>query len=195
MKRNIIIGVIFLTLLYYSKGIFNSIDKKKSMIKELFTKKYGATVANTVLAIYNALAKAGLPLQTIKFCISQIMLETANLNPKISQVSLKNTNYSGITWSGSDAQRATGATKGSPRPKDEGYNYAKYANVDQWAKDYIRILNRKTKPISATNLPEFASRLAANGYYDTDPIKRPNAIKNYTSALATYYNFLTKAGI
>lgn len=195
MKRNVIIAVIFLTLLYYSKGIFNSIDKKKSMIKELFTKKYGATVANTVLAIFNSLAKAGLPLQTIKFCISQIMLETGNLDPKVSKVSLLNTNYSGITWTGSEAQRATGATKGSPRPKDEGYNYAKYPNVASWAKDYIRILNRKTKPIAATNLSEFASRLAANGYYDTDPVKRPNAIKNYTNSLTTYYNFLTKAGI
>jgi hypothetical protein len=195
MKRNVIIAVIFLTLLYYSKGIFNSTDKKKSMIKELFTKKYGATVANTVLAIFNALAKSGLPLQTIKYCISQIMLETGNLDPKVSKVSLLNGNYSGITWSGSDAQRATGATKGSPRPKDEGSNYAKYPNVASWAKDYIRILNRKSKPIAATNISEFASRLAANGYYDTDPVKRPNAIKNYTNSLTTYYNFLTKAGI
>ena len=192
MRFNIKFAVIFVTLLLLSKDLFNNLDKKRRMLQELITKKYGADVTRNVLAVYNALAKAGIPIQTIKYCISQIMFETANFNPKISKVAKLNTNFSGITWSGSIAQRASGATKGSARPSDEGGNYAKFPNTEAWAKEYIRILNRNAKPISATSVSDFANRLAKNFYYDTT---RPNAVKNYTSALTSYYNFFTKSGI
>jgi hypothetical protein len=195
MKFNWKFAGIFVTLLLLSKDLFNNLDNKRRMLQELFTIKYGPEVARNVLAVYNALAKAGLPIQTIKYCIGQIMYETGNFNPKVSKVAKLNTNYSGITWTGSIAQRASGATKGSARPVSEGGNYAKFPNVDAWAKDYIRILNRLSKPINATSVSDFASKLAKNGYYDTDPKKYPNAVKKYTSALVSYYNFLTKSGI
>ena len=115
-----------------------------------------------------------------------------DFNPKTSAVAELNTNYSGITWTGSPAQRATGATKGSVRPTLEGGNYAKYPNVLAWAKDYIRILNLKSKPIQATGVNDFVSRLAKNNYFD---VSRPNATTNYLKNVTFYHNLLTKAGI
>lgn len=192
MKRNIIVGILILTLVLYSNGLFDNFDKARKMIFDVIFKKYNASVAKNVQSVYDALVKAGLPLQTIKLAIAQVLHETAHFNPKTSAVAELNTNYSGITWTGSPAQRATGATKGSARPILEGGNYAKYPNVLAWAKDYIRILNLKNKPIQATSVNDFVSRLAKNNYFD---VSRPNATTNYLKNITFYHNLLTKAGI
>jgi len=195
MKRNIIVGILFLTLVLYSNGLFDNFDKARKMLFDVIFKKYNVSVAKNVQAVYDALIKAGLPLQTIKLCIAQVLHETAHFNPEISKVAALNNNYSGITWVGSPAQKATGATKGSARSKSEGSNYAKYPNVISWAKDYIRILNLKNKPIQATGINDFVNRLAKNNYFDTDPVKYPNAVPNYLKNVTFYHNLLTKAGI
>jgi hypothetical protein len=195
MKRNIIVGILFLTLVLYSNGLFDNFDKARKMLFDVIFKKYNVSVAKNVQAVYDALIKAGLPLQTIKLCIAQVLHETAHFNPEISKVAALNNNYSGITWVGSPAQKATGATKGSARQKSEGSNYAKYPNVISWAKDYIRILNLKNKPIQATGINDFVNRLAKNNYFDTDPVKYPNAVPNYLKNVTFYHNLLTKAGI
>jgi len=195
MKRNIIVGIFFLTLLLYSKGLFDNFNKTRKMLFDVIFKKYNVSVAKNVQSVYDALVGAGLPIQTIKLCIAQVLHETAHFNPEISKVAALNNNYSGITWVGSPAQKATGATKGSARPKSEGSNYAKYPNVISWAKDYIRILNLKNKPIQATGINDFVSRLAKNNYFDTDPVKYPNAVPNYLKNVTFYHNLLTKAGI
>jgi len=195
MKRNIIVGILFLTLVLYSNGLFDNFDKARKMLFDVIFKKYNASVAKNVQAVYDALVSAGLPIQTIKLCIAQVLHETAHFNPVISKVAETNNNYSGITWVGSAAQKATGATQGSARPSKEGGHYAKYPNVLAWAKDYIRILNLKNKPIKATGVNDFVTRLAKNNYFDTDPVKYPNAVPNYLNNVTFYHNLLTKAGI
>jgi len=162
------------------------------MIFDVIFKKYNATAAKNVQAVYDALVKSGLPIQTIKLAIAQVLHETEHFDPKASKVAALNNNFSGISWSGSAAQKATGATQGSARSQSEGGYYAKYPNVLSWAKDYIRILNLKNRPIDAKDVNDFVNRLAKNNYFD---IKQPNATLNYLNNVTFYHTLLTKAGI
>jgi len=105
-----------------------------------------------------ALKKVGATNEQLLFMIPQVAWETGHFKSPVSQT---DNNLSGIKYYGQ-----SGATKGTPAPKNEGDNYAHFNSYEDWAKDYLRILNRgKEHPIDATDLQTFASRLKANNYF------------------------------
>jgi len=193
MKKNLIVGLFFVTLLLYSKRLFDGFDKKKKMLFEVILKKYGAAKANTLTSIYTALKALNLPATTIRLALSQVMHETGVFSGK-QRASTAN-NFSGITYSGSAAQIATGAHKSNiPLPAAEQPKtgakiyYAHYNNILDWSKDYVRILSKGSKPIQAASPADFASRLKKNGYYtDLESV--------YAKGLQFFNNFLIKGGI
>jgi hypothetical protein len=62
------------------------------------------------------------------------------------------------------------AVKGRPLPEDGRYFYAKFATLADWAKDYMRVLSLKAKPLQATSSDDFITRLKSNGYF-TAPVE------------------------
>lgn len=193
MKKNFIVGLFFVTLLLYSQGLFDGYDKKKKMLFDVILKKYGAIKAGYLTSIFDALKSLNLPIETIRLALSQVMHETGVFSGK-QRASTVN-NFSGITYSGSPLQLATGAKKSNialptaeqPKTGAKIY-YAAYPSVLNWAKDYIRILQKGSKPIQAASPQDFALRLKKNNYY-TD------SVENYSKGLTLFHNFLTKAGI
>lgn len=144
-----------------------------------------------LLSILTALEKQNLTPEQIKFALSQILLETGEFSSK-SNVAKLNNNYTGIKFINKPYQIAV---KGSPVPPSERvkpdntpYNfYAKFDNIGDWAKDYIRILNLRGKPIQSDTLEQFHNKLTKNKYYDTS---NQNKIDNYLKNLRFYYNKL-----
>jgi len=193
MKKNFIVGLFFVTLLLYSQGLFDGFDKKRKMLFEAMLKKYGAAKASLLSAIYSSLQAQGLPAVTIRLAISQVMFETGVFANK--QRASKGNNFSGITYSGSAAQLATGAQKSdvalpaAEQPKTgPKVFYAKYPSITNWTKDYLRILSRGAKPIQAATPEDFAKRLKKNGYYTAQE-------SVYAKGLQFFNNLLTKTGI
>jgi len=106
----------------------------------------------------NALIASGMNIKFIPLAISQIAHETAGFTSNVANTC---NNLSGIKFiNNQQKQKATKCT-GSP----EGNNYAKYANYNDWAADYIRILNIGVKPINSNSIQEFAEKLKQNAYY------------------------------
>ena len=200
MKKNLIVGIIFVSLLLYSNGLFDNFDKKRKMLQDNLSKKYGNDKANKLLRIYDALKLLKLPQDTIRLALSQVMHETGVFAG--SQRASGVNNFSGITFSGSAEQLKSGAYKSNislpnaELPKDakgkviesKRIFYAGFPTVTNWANEYIRILSKGSKPIQAINTVDFANRLKKNGYY-TD------LVSNYVNGLNFFYNFLTKTGI
>lgn len=126
------------------------------------------------------LQNAGFPSdQRIYFPLAQMMLESAWITSREANEDL---NYSGIKFLGNP--KIQNATRGNKSP--EGDYYAKYPNANAWAQDYARVLrlNRGSgRPIDATTVDDFLTRLKANGYF-TDP--------NYSSKYkATYQKMMS----
>ena len=185
-SRNIIFAVVLVTLLLISTDL-NKDDRKKMLFNALL-KKYGAVKASKANTVYDAMVKAGLPINILTLAVAQVMHETGVFSG--SQRATSVNNYSGITYSGTNEQLATGAKKSNIElPEAKGVFYASYPSAVNWAKDYIRIISRgANKPIQATNPADFAYRLKMNKYY-TD------SLENYTRNITFYYNFLKKSGI
>ena len=185
MTRNLLFAVVLVTLLLISTDLNK--DERKKMLFDALLYKYGAIKAGKLNQVYDAMVKAGLPINAIKLAVAQVMHETGVFSGKQRATSFNN--YSGITYSGTKEQLNTGAKK-SPLelPEAKGVYYAQYPNAVAWAKDYIRIISRNTKPIQASTPADFAYRLKQNKYY-TD------TLENYTKNITFYYNFLTKSGL
>lgn len=189
MKKNLIVGLLFVSLLLYSGGLFDNFDKKKKMIQDSFSKKYGKERAAKLTKVYDALLAFKLPIDTLKLSLSQVLHETGVFMGK--QRASDYNNFSGIKYSGSKEQLLSGAYKS---PVSVIYNgkksfYAGYQTPLNWAKDYIRIISMgKQPPIKAVNTEDFAVRLKNNKYYEDD-------VKNYSKNLNFFYNFLTSSGI
>jgi hypothetical protein len=125
----------------------------------------------------NVFTKAGVNPSILPFLVAQVAHETGNFKSKLLR---DHNNGSGITWiNNSKVQK--NAKKGRPLPEDPRYFYAKFDTLQDWAIDHVRVLNRKSKPIQATNVDDFVSRLKANGYF-TAPIEI------YKKAVAKFYN-------
>lgn len=101
----------------------------------------------------------------VPFLVAQVAYETADFKSKLLQ---DHNNASGIVWTGKASQK--NATKGRPLPEDPRYNYAKFDTLNDWARDYVRVLNLRAKPIQATTADDFVKRLKANGYF-TAPVE------------------------
>lgn len=187
MKKSLIIGIIFVTLLLYSNQLSDGWDKKRQMLLDVISKKYGQIKANKLLTVYDALKKSGLPIDSLRLALSQVMHETGVFSGKQSASNYNN--FSGIKFSGSKEQLATGAYKSPVSAKEDRTSfYAGYPNALSWAKDYIRIISRGSKPIHASTPEEFAKRLKQNKYYQ-------DAESVYANALKLFSNLLSKAGI
>jgi len=127
-----------------------------------------------------SLKNAGLPTDKLKFVLPQLAFETGHFKSSVYQL---DNNLSGITYAGQPL-----ATKGQKMPKNEsltGY-YAHFKSIDDWAKDYLRIMQNvgKYRPLEASNISEFAHRLKLNGYYTADE-------KQYTNGLISIQKIYT----
>lgn len=132
-------------------------------------------------AIKQALINNGLSGNQLELVMAKVAHETGGFN---SRVFLSLNNASGIKWINKPFQPAT---KGTLSP--EGNFYAKYANLNDWAKDYLRILNMgKIKPLQATDTATFAKMLKDKRYY-TD------TVANYAKGLNRWQSILSKNNI
>ena len=102
----------------------------------------------------------------VPLLVAQVAYETGDFKSKLLK---DHNNASGIVWTGKASQK--NATKGRPLPEDPRYNYAKFDTLNDWARDYIRVLNLRAKPIQATTADDFITRLKANGYF-TAPVEQ-----------------------
>ena len=178
------IGLTF--VLIFLLNITKAAKKSKKMF---LLKDFDDNVRLKLFVIIQALQNIGLNELQLKLAASQILFETGQFSSK-SKVAELNNNFSGIKFINKPYQIAT---KGSDVPIDERvspantpYNfYAKFADVGQWAKDYVRILNlRKNKPLNADSIEQYHARLTANKYYDTSKQKN---IDNYLNGLKKYF--------
>ena len=173
-------------------GLFLLLNKKaKAMAANKFSlSKFTGNTKIKLLQIQDALINAGIetPLQ-LQLALAQILLETGQFTSK-SRVAALNNNYSGIKWLNKSYQKAS---KGSPVPGSERSSnpdwpmnyYAKFASDTDWAKDFIRILSLgRNKPINATTVEEYVSRLAKNRYFDA---RTPAKIENYRKNVALFF--------
>jgi len=177
MNKNIIAVVI---LVIFGITIFSN----KKMIEAAIIKKYGALRAAKFLKVYAAIKNLPLSKKQITFLMSQILVETGFFSSRVKVFDLNN-NASGIYYSGSAAQIANGATKGTPRPEKEGGFYAKFDSLTDWAKEYLRVLNKGSYPLNSNSIEEFTTKLKQNNYF-TD------TLENYLKNIIFFYNFLIK---
>ena len=177
MNKNVIIAAFIVIF-----GI--SFFKSKNMIQEAITKKYGSIRAGKFFRVLNAIKKLPLSKQQLSFLMAQIMVETGVFTSRVKVFDLNN-NASGILYTGSAAQIANGATRGSLRPANEGGNYARFENLDNWAKEYFRVLNKGVFPLNSSNITEFTTKLKTNKYF-ADPLDV------YLKNITFFYNFIVK---
>lgn len=160
-------------------------DKKK-VIYNAIAEKYGSIKKRKFQAVERALKTLPISKKQLEFLMSQVLLETDFFSSNNKVFDLNN-NASGIYYTGSEGQLKNGATKGSPRPAKEGGNYAKFNSLNDWAKEYFRVLNRKSMPLDANNIVDFGLRLKNNNYF-TD------SLETYQKNLNFFYNYLIKNG-
>lgn len=111
-------------------------------------------------------AELNAPAKVIPYLVAQIAYETGDFKSKLLK---DHNNASGIVYTGRASQK--NAVKGRPLPEDKRYFYAKFTTLADWAKDYLRVLNLKAKPLLASTPDEFVTRLKSNGYF-TAPLEQ-----------------------
>jgi hypothetical protein len=173
-------GLLLLTLLV----------KAKKVTTKMFS-KFPSNLQLKLNLLNDSLTFAGVPDDKRKFLISQLLFETGAFTKK-SKVAELNNNFSGIKWLNKPYQLAS---KGSEVPISERVNpypqaslnyYAYFKTYNDWAIDYKRILSTfGAKPIEATSLLDYVTRLGKNKYFD---ITKPNATKNYYLGMKSYYD-------
>lgn len=148
------------------------------------TPKQQQTTKTLSNVLYNIFLSVGFPANSIKFAVAQALHETGN---KIDQShELTGHNWSGITYIGQPLYQKN-AKRGNLKPQTDWSNpnkpeyYAFFDTVEDWARDFKRIISRsnglKGRPIEATTLKEYATRLKANFYFG-------DSIENYSKALS-----------
>jgi len=152
-----------------TKSIPKSIPKPKiKMSSNKFINFKPAEILK-LTAIEQNLINAGFSGDLLNFALAQLLFETGKFTTT-SKVYLANNNYTGIKWLNAKRQVATRGTLVPPNERLKDPNnplnyYAKFADVDAWAKDYKRILSFGAKPILATDLKDFVMRLKRNSYF------------------------------
>lgn len=147
------------------------------------TKKESKSIPQTFADMFAAL---GVKSSVIPFMVAQTAFETGNFKSKLFK---DHNNATGIVFTGKTNQK--NATKGRPLPEDGRYFYAKFNTLEDWAKDYVRILSMKSKPIEATNVDDFVVRLKANKYFSAPIEEYSKGVKTY---LRKYANVKISAG-
>ena len=181
MNKNIFIAAIIVFLGY---KIFN---KKASMFFNNILAKYGTDKRDKLIKVIDALNTLPISKTQLKLLIAQVMNETAMFSSTSNVFDLNN-NASGILYTGSTGQKANGAKQGSKRMSIEGGYYAKFDTLNNWAKEYYRVLNRGALPLRATSAKDFAIRLKQNNYF-TAPVSE------YSKNLVFFHDYLTKNGL
>jgi hypothetical protein len=126
-------------------------------------------------ALKGALTAFGYPQTLLPILLAQVAHETAGFTSAVAT----DNNFSGIKFVGQ-----VGATKGRLSP--ENNYYAKYANTNLWAKDYLRLLSRggNNAPIKATDSTDFVNRLKDNRYFTDSLENYQRAIKSWAGEVA-----------
>lgn len=132
-----------------------------------------------------ALSNAGLSGNSLVLALAQVAHETGGFNN--AKITTHN-NASGITFI-NNSKKQPNATRGNPLPEAPKYNYAKFATLNDWANDYLRLVGNNLKKSADT--AQYALRLAKQKYYEVSP-RFPDAIKNYSAGLANWYSKLQK---
>lgn len=186
-KKTLLIGgaAIALLLLFSQKAR----DDVSSLFNQL-SQWFDTTVIAKVYLSYQALQQAGLSASQLKLALSAVMFETGAFS-SLSNVADQDNNYSGIEWINNSSIQKN-ATQGTPFPAGEAENayYAHFATVNDWAVDYVRILNNPPYyPIaSATDIDSFATLLEENGYYT-------GSESDYAAGILHYWNIFTAIGL
>jgi hypothetical protein len=124
------------------------------------------TTSETTAAMFARIfTELSAPAKVIPYLVAQVAYETGDFKSKLLK---DHNNASGIVFTGRASQK--NAVKGRPLPEDGRYFYAKFATLNDWAKDYMRVLSLKAKPIQAISSDDFITRLKSNGYF-TAPIE------------------------
>jgi hypothetical protein len=122
--------------------------------------------SNETAALFaKTFAELKAPAKVIPYLVAQVAYETGDFKSKLLK---DHNNASGIVYTGRASQK--NAVKGRPLPEDNRYFYAKFATLNDWAKDYMRVLSLKAKPLQATSSDDFITRLKSNGYF-TAPVE------------------------
>lgn len=130
--------------------------------------------------VKKSLINAGLKDFKLELALTQVAHETGDFD---SSVFNENNNASGIMYI-NNSKKQKNATKGKPFPSKEGkYFYANFKSLDDWAKDFIRIVQNSLN--KATSINEYASLLKENKYYTDN-------VSNYLKGLNFNYNKLLK---
>ena len=156
--------------------IYSSLKASKIMTNR-FT-KFTNLESIKLLMLQKALIKAGLKDPVLKFALAQLLFETGRFTAK-SKVASENNNYSGIKYLNRTYQKATRGSLAPPNERVSDINsplnyYAKFASVDDWAKDFVRIIslqrsgNLAGKPVDSISLKTYIDRLALNKYFGSD---------------------------
>lgn len=132
--------------------------------------------------IARALINQGANPLTLPFLMAQVAHETGDFD---SPVFRADNNASGIIYIGKPTKQKN-AQKGTARPVSEGGNYARFATLDDWARDYLRIIGSAAR--KAKTLPEYAKALKDQGYYR-------QSLKLYTDAINRHLQALVKVGL
>jgi hypothetical protein len=131
-----------------------------------------------------ALINAGIKLPILNFALAQLLLETGRFTRK-SAVATLNNNFTGIKFLNKPYQVAERGSSVPPAEQDKTRPnaplnfYAKFKDPNAWAKDYVRILSFGAKPINATNIDDFNTRLQKNKYYGSNPAVYGRILKQY----------------
>lgn len=129
----------------------------------------------TAQDFYNLFA-GKVPANILPFIVAQVAHETADFN---SRLLYDHNNATGITFANKPKMQKN-AVKGRPLPEAPQYNYARFDTLNDWAVDYLRLINKgKNKPLAALTVDDYIVRLKANNFF-TDTIERYTAgVKKY----------------
>lgn len=110
--------------------------------------------------------------ERLRLAMLQVAVETGGFKSRVSKVN----NMSGIKYS---PKSAIAGEYDSGIKSPEGDNYSGYTDLNVWAKRYVQIVNRGSKPFEAATINDFAERLKKNKYF-TAPLEE------YKKALASW---------
>jgi uncharacterized FlgJ-related protein len=176
----ILLGIVAVTLFLFKKQVKQAIELTKEKLIQIMSllKGYNEEQSKRAYQAGMALKNIGLDNERISWVMGQIAFETGHYK---NTGALKDNNLTGIKYFGQ-----SGASAGSPAPANEGKNpYAHYDSIDSWAKDYLRIMNNvgKYRPLEASSVDEFVTRLKKNGYFGGDLNSYIKGVKQ----LSTFY--------
>lgn len=144
--------------------------------------KAAAETAAQVLA--RELKRRNLPATKLPLLMHQLAVETAGFTSGL----VSDNNLSGIKFFGQKQ-----ATQGRPVPKSEfvkgakfGNYYAKYDTLQQWAEDYINVLQKHGHSLDASSLEDFAARLKNAGYFQAKLEDYIKALKSWSATFSKY---------